>query len=60
MRSHLFISSFISFAIGDISVKMLLGGIPDMLMLSPRTFMVSWLIFKSFVHLKFILEYGVS
>ena len=27
---------------------------------SSRTFMVSWLIFKSFIHLVFILVYGVS
>ena len=43
MSSHLFILSFVSLALGDISVKMLLHGMPEifMLMFSSRTFMVS-------------------
>ena len=46
----------------DISVKILLCGISEIFlpMFSSRTFMVSCLIFKSFIHLKFILVYGVS
>ena len=53
MKSHLFILSFMSFALGDISVKILLCGISEIFlpMFSSRTFMVSQLIFKSFIHL---------
>ena len=42
MRSHLFILSFMSLALGDISVKMLLHGMSDifLLMFSCMTFMV--------------------
>ena len=29
-------------------------------MFSSRTYMVSWLMFKSFIHFKFILVYGIS
>ena len=49
-------SSFMSLALGDISVKMLLHGIPEIFlpMFSSRTFMVSLLIFKSFIQLEFI------
>ena len=62
MRSHLFILSFMSLALGDISVKILLHGISEIFLLifSSRNFMVSWLIFKSFIHLEFIFVYGVS
>ena len=43
MRSHLFILSFMSLALGDISVKMLLHGMSEifLLMFSSRTFMIS-------------------
>ena len=43
MRSHLFILSFMSFALGDISVEILLRGISEIFlsMFSSRTFMVS-------------------
>ena len=43
MRSHLFILSFMSLALGDISVKMLLCGMSAIFlpMFSSRTFMVS-------------------
>ena len=56
-----FFFSFISLALGNISGKILLRGISEVLlpMFSPRTFMVSQLIFKSFIHLEFILVYGV-
>ena len=56
MKSHLFILSFMSLALGDISEKILLRGISEIFlsMFSSRTFMVSWLIFKSFIHLGFI------
>ena len=62
MRSHLFIPSFMSLALGDISVKILLCGISEIFlpMFSSRTFLVSLLIFKSFIHLEFIFVYGVS
>ena len=62
MRSHFFILSFMSLALGDISVKMLLCGMSETFLpvLSWRTFMVSRLIFKSFIHLQFIFVYGVS
>ena len=42
MRSHLFILSFMSLALGDISVKMLLHGMSEISlpMFSSRTFMV--------------------
>ena len=56
MKSHLFILSCISLALGDISVKILLREISEIFlpMFSSRTFMVSWLIVKSFIHLEFI------
>ena len=65
MRSHLFILSFRSLALGDmsvISVRMLLCGMSEISlpMFSSRTFMVLRLIFKSFIHLEFIFVYGVS
>ena len=50
MRSHLFILSFLSLGLWDISVKILLHGISEIFlpMFSSKTFMVSWLIFKYF------------
>ena len=62
MRSHLFILSFMSIALGDMSVRMLLHGMSEIFlpMFSSRTFMVLQLIFKSFIHLEFIFVYGVS
>ena len=62
MRSHLFILSFMSLALGDVSVRMLLSGMSQIFlpMFSSRTFMVVQLIFKSFIHLEFIFVYGVS
>ena len=62
MRSHLFIHFFMSLALGDRSVRLLLHGIPEIFlpMFSSRTFMVLRLIFKSFIHLEFIFVYGVS
>ena len=62
MRSHLFILSFMSLALWDISVKILLHEISEIFlpMFSSMTLMVSWLIFKSFIHLGFIFAYGVS
>ena len=58
----LFILSFMSLALGDILVKILLCGISEIFlpMFSSMTFMVSQLIFKSFIHLEFIFMYGVS
>ena len=62
MRSHLFILSFMSLVLGDISVKMLPCQMSEIFlpMFSSRTFVVSQLIFKSFIHLEFIFVYGVS
>ena len=53
MRSHLFILSFMSLALGDVSVRMMLRGMSEIFlpMFSSRTFMVLQLIFKSFIHL---------
>ena len=55
-RSHLIILSFMSLSVGDILLKIFLHGIEETFppMFSSRTFMVSWLIFKSFIHLEFI------
>ena len=49
-------------ALGDISAKILVHGMSEILqsVFSARTFMVSWLLFKSFIHFEFILVYGVS
>ena len=54
MRCHLFIVSFIPLALGDILVKILLCGIYEIFLpvFSSRTFMVSQLIFKFFIHLE--------
>ena len=62
MRSHLFILSFMSLALGDMSVKMLLYGMSEIFlpMFCSRTFMVSSLIFKSFLYIKFIFVYDLS
>ena len=62
MRSHLFILSFMSLVLGDMSVRMLLHGMSEIFspMFSSRTIMVLRLIFKSFIHLEFIFVYGVS
>ena len=58
----LIILSFMSLALGDISVKILLHGMSEIFlpMFSSRTLMVSWLIIKSFIYLEFIFVYGVS
>ena len=62
MKSHLFILSFMSLALGDISGKILLHGISEILLprFSSATSVVSQLIFKSFIHLEFVFMYGVS
>ena len=62
IRSHLFILSFMSLALGDMSVRMLLRGMSEIFlpMFYSRTFMVLRLIFKSFIHLEFIFVYGIS
>ena len=62
MKSHLFILVFMSLALEHIPMKIFLCGISEIFqpMFSPRTFMVSQLIFKSFIHLEFIFVYGVS
>ena len=62
MRSHLFILSFMSLALRDISVKILLREISEifLLMFSSMTLMVPRLVFKSFLHLEFIFVCDVS
>ena len=62
IRSQLFIHSFMTLALGDVSVRMLLRGMSEIFlpMFSSRTFMVLRLIFKSFIYLEFIFVYGVS
>ena len=62
VRSHLFILSFMSLTLGDMSVRMLLHGTSEIFlpMFSSRTFVVSRLIFKSLIHLEFIFVYGVN
>ena len=62
MRFHLFILSFMSLALGDISVKILLRGMSEIFlpMFSSRTLMVLQFIFKSFIHLEFMFVYDVS
>ena len=63
MRSHLFILSFMSLALWDMSVRMLLCGMSEIFL--PMFFFydfygVTTYIFKSFIHLEFIFVYGVS
>ena len=62
MRSYLFILSFMSLALGDVSVRMLLRGMSEIYlpMFSSRNFIVLQVIFKSFIHLEFIVVYGIS
>ena len=56
MRSHLFIHSFMSLALGDVSMRMLLCGMSEIFlpMFSSRTSMVLRLIFKSLYKRKFL------
>ena len=62
MRSHLFILYFMSLALGNICVKVLLSRTSEIFlpMFSSRTFMVSQLIFKSFIYLGFLFVYSIS
>ena len=62
MRSHLFILSFMSLTLEDMSMKLLLRGMSEIYlpMFTCRTFMVLRLLFKSFVHLELIFVYGIS
>ena len=62
MQSHLFTFSCISLALGDILARILLFEISEILLpiFSSRIFMVSQLIFKTFIPFEFILVYGVS
>ena len=58
-----FVCSFLYIpCLSYVSVKILLHGISEIFLptFSCRTFMVSRLIFKSFIHFEFILVYGVS
>ena len=62
MKCHVFILTFMSLALGDVSVRMLLRGVSEIFlpMFSSRTFMVLRLLFKSFVHLVFIFICGIN
>ena len=62
IQFHLFIFPFISLALGVTSAKILLRGISEILppMFSTRTSVVSWLMFKSFIHVAFIRMSGLS
>ena len=53
IRSHLCLLSFMSLALGDVSVRMLLRGMSEIFlpMFSSTTFMVLQLLFKYFIHL---------
>ena len=57
MRSHLFIISFMSLALGDVSVRMLLRGMSEIFlpMFSSKTCMVLQLMFMPFIHLNLFL-----
>ena len=61
MKPHLFIFFFVFPAWGDIFDKILLWAMSKILlpMFSSRIFMVSGLIFQSFIHFEFILMCGV-
>ena len=62
MYSYLFLFFLYFLCLGDISAKILLCGISEILlpMFSSRSSIMPQLIFKSFVHFEFILVYGVS
>ena len=62
MRSHLFILSFMSLALGDVFVGMLQRGMSEIFLpiFYSRNFMVLQLIFKYFIHLEFIFVYDIS
>ena len=57
MESHLFIFSFVFLASGDMSDKILLQAMSEILLpiFSSIIFMVSGLIFKSLIHFEFII-----
>ena len=62
MKSHLFIRFFMFLALQDVLVKIVLHGIFEIFLpvFSSKSFMMLWLIFKSFIILEFIFVYGVS
>ena len=61
IRSHLFIFAFISFALGDRSKKVFLWFMWKSVlpMFSSRSFMVSYLTFRSSIHFEFIFVHGI-
>ena len=61
IRPHLFIFTFISFALGDKSEKVLLRFVSKSIqpMFSSRSFMVLGLTFRSLIHFEFIFGYSV-
>ena len=62
MYSYLFIFFLYFLCLGDISAKILLRGISEILLpiFSSRSSIMPQLIFKSFIHFEFIPVYGVS
>ena len=60
IRSHLFIFAIISFALGDRSKKLLLQFLSKNVlpMFSSRSFMVSWLTFRSLIPFEFCMWYS--
>ena len=61
MRSHLFIFAHISIALGDWPKKILVWVVAEnvLLLFSSRSFMVSFLIFKSLSHFEFVVMHDV-
>ena len=61
MSSHLFILSFMSLALGDMSVRMLLRGMSEIFLpCFPRGLLWCYHLYLSLIHLEFIFVYGVS
>ena len=61
IRSHVFIFTFISFALGDWPKKTLVRFMSENVLpvFSSRSFMVCWIIFKSLSHFGFIFVYDL-
>ena len=59
LLSHLFIFAFVSFVFSDRSKKILLKVMSKGIMFSSRSFILSGLTFKSWIHFKFIFVYVV-
>ena len=60
MKSHFFVLSFMSLALGDILVKILLHGNSEIFLFSLLALLWWCDLHLSFIHLEFIFVYGVS